>query len=544
MKANDLDLRELLEFSPEGGVIRFGGERALLLDAAALGLLRKELIDTIGLTGARGILTRLGYAHGWRTAEALKTAFPWDDPDEWRAAGGRLHMLQGLVEIEPSPDEGEPGRPFAESTWRNSYEAEQHLLLVGQADEPVCWTQVGFGSGYLSFSQGREFFLVETRCVGKGDAVCHVVGDAREAWGDAIAPHLPFYAKACLDAALEALTASLKKTEQRLRARKARLAHVGGAPEDEEPGGMVARSDAMRQALELVDRAARVDSTVLITGESGVGKERVARRLHERSPRASGPFVAINCGAIPEALVESELFGHAKGSFTGATQDHAGVFEAAGGGTLFLDEVGELPQSAQVKLLRALQEREVRRVGETKSRKVDVRVVSATNRDLQRATQEGTFRQDLLYRLRVIEARLPPLRARREDILPLARTLLVETAERLGLKVGGFTPRAADQLLRYGWPGNVRELENALERALVVMRGDKVDADDLPEEVRQALPDPAVVAPGAVRTLEDVERDYVLAVLDQNGGHRGNTADQLAIGTATLYRKLKQWGRA
>ncbi len=544
MKATDLDLRELLEFAPGGGVIRFGGERALLVDATAMGLLRQELIQTLGLTAARGILTRLGYAHGWRTAEALKQAFPWDDPGEWRDAGSRLHMLHGQVEVEPCPGEGEPGHPYAEALWHRSYEAEQHLLHLGQSDQPVCWTLVGFASGYLSFSEGREVFCVETRCVARGDPVCHVAGNPREAWGEALDAHLPFYGPGCLNEALESLTAALKKTEQRLRARRARLARVGAEPEDEEPGGMVARSEAMRQALELVDRAARVDSTVLITGESGVGKERVARRLHERSPRAAGPFVAINCGAIAETLVESELFGHARGAFTGASQDRAGVFEAASGGTLFLDEVGELPLGSQVKLLRALQEREVRRVGETRARKVDVRVVAATNRDLQRAAAEGTFRQDLLYRLRVIEARLPSLRRRREDVLPLARALLVETAERLGLKVVTFTPQAADQLLRYDWPGNVRELENALERALVVATGERIDLADLPEEVRAALPDPAGVLPGGVRPLAEVERDYVLAVLEKNGGHRGNTAAQLGIGTATLYRKLKQWGKA
>jgi transcriptional regulator with PAS, ATPase and Fis domain len=296
----------------------------------------------------------------------------------------------------------------------------------------------------------------------------------------------------------------------------------------------------MRRVLDLAHRVAKVDSTVLVTGESGTGKEVVARQIHAESSRVARPFVAVNCGAVPEGLLESELFGHARGSFTGATHDRPGLFEAAHGGTLFLDEVGEVPPSMQVKLLRALQEREVRRVGENKSRPVDVRVVAATNRDLAADVVKGHFRQDLYYRLRVIELRLPPLRERKEDILPLARTFLAEVARRVGSKVSAFTPGAANQLLRYGWPGNVRELENAVERAVVLARGARVDEEDLPEEVRAALP--GSYHPGEARSLEEVERDYILAVLRATDGNKARAAAQLKIGTATLFRKLKQYG--
>jgi DNA-binding NtrC family response regulator len=537
----ELDLRELLTFEPKGGLIHFAGQRALVMDAVALGLLRKELISTVGVTAARGILTRLGYAHGWRTAEAMKSSFPWPDEAAWRRAGGRLHTLQGQVLVEPVERKVEDGpAPFAEAQWRESYEAEQHLLHLGQADQPVCWSLTGFASGYMSYCNGKPIYCLETRCVGKGDAVCQIVGKSAEEWGNEKMEALRFYETQCMEGALAQVTEAIKQAEQQLRARRRSLARVGGEAEDS--SGMVARSEEMKRVLGLARRAAKVDSTVLITGESGAGKERIAQLIHEESGRAHKAFVAVNCAAVTESLLESELFGHAKGAFTGATHDRPGLFEAASGGTLFLDEVGEVPSAMQAKLLRVLQEKEVRRVGENQSRKVDVRVVAATNRHLLEEVNAGRFRQDLYYRLRVIELKVPALRERREDILPLARMLLAEATERLGRRVGSFSPEAADQLLRYAWPGNVRELSNAIERAVALCEGSRVERDDLPEEVRAA---PPTFLPGsAPRRLEDMEREYILAVLARNDGNRSRTAEQLDIGLATLYRKLKQYGHA
>jgi transcriptional regulator with PAS, ATPase and Fis domain len=296
---------------------------------------------------------------------------------------------------------------------------------------------------------------------------------------------------------------------------------------------------------------AKVDATVLITGESGVGKERIARFVHDESTRAAGPFIAVNCGAITETLLESELFGHKRGAFTGAVSDRHGLFETANHGTLLLDEIGEVSPRMQVKLLRVLQEREIRRVGESKSRPVNVRVLAATNRDLAHGVADGAFRQDLYYRLKVVELYVPPLRDRRDDILPLARVLLADAAVRMGRKISGLVPRVVDQLLRYEWPGNVRELENApgnvrelenaMERAVALARGSRVDLEDLPEEIRQAFPKPVVVG-GTVQPLKEVEKEYILAVLEQNGGNQTRSAEQLRIGSATLYRKLKKYG--
>jgi DNA-binding NtrC family response regulator len=537
MNLPDLDLRELLQVDPEAGLIHFAGQRAILLDAVALGILRKELIETLGMTGARGVLTRFGYAHGWRTAESIRGLFPQGDAQEWNQVGARLHALKGEVRVEiPSP-ESYAALSIIENVWHDSYEAEQHLLHLGRAEESICWTLCGFASGYLSCCHGKEILCLEDRCQGKGDAVCHVVGRTREDWGEAASEQLSYYHSSCLNEALVLVTAELKRVEQKLLSRRQALRSSTesglGAYGDE------AQSQSMVKALDMARRVAKVDATILITGESGVGKERIARLIHDESPRLGGPFLAVNCGAVPESLLESELFGHAKGAFTGATQDRLGLFEAAQGGTLLLDEIGEIPPPMQVKLLRALQEKEVRRVGENRSRPFNARVLAATNRDLAGEVNAARFRQDLYYRLHVIELKVPALRERREDILALARHFLGEAVARDGRRLNGFSPKAAHQLLRYGWPGNVRELQNAVERAAVMARGSRIDLEDLPDEIAQALPDAYVR--GEIRPLENIERDYILAAVKANNGNKVKAAGQLQIGAATLYRKLAQY---
>ncbi|MBN8611151.1 MAG: sigma-54-dependent Fis family transcriptional regulator [Deltaproteobacteria bacterium] len=541
MRADDLDLKELLEVDADGGVIRFAKQRVLLLDAVAMGLLRNYLIENFGLNAARTVLTRFGFAHGWRMAEALRTEFTWDTDLDWKRAGTRLHALQGLFRIEP----GSSG-PLAKEgvTLVSSYEAEQHLLHFGRSDFPVCWTLCGLTSGYLSRCAGEEIFVLEDRCVGRGDAACHFVGRTREAWGNERQDELRFFEakrlKESLDVSLQRVTETLKTAERKLRERKRALVRV--APDLDDSFGVIRESASMRQLVDLACRVAKVDSTLLITGESGSGKELIARLVHDQSSRASGPFIAVNCGAITETLLESELFGHVRGAFTGATQDRPGLFEAANSGTLLLDEVGEVSPGMQVKLLRALQEREVRRVGENKTRSFDVRVLAATNRDLVEGVASGVFRQDLYYRLKVVELRVPALRDRRDDILPIARVLLAEASLRMKRKITGLSPSTADQLLRYDWPGNVRELANAMEHAVALARTARVELEDLPEEVRHAAPRPTTTTSGGVRALEDVERDYILAALDLNAGNQTQTAAQLGIASATLYRKLKSYG--
>ncbi|MCE9672246.1 sigma-54 dependent transcriptional regulator [Myxococcus stipitatus] len=308
-------------------------------------------------------------------------------------------------------------------------------------------------------------------------------------------------------------------------------------------GSIVGESPAMQQAYALIDRVADLDSTVLITGESGTGKEVAARAVHTRGRRAAGPFVAINCAAMPEALLESELFGHAKGAFTDAKAARTGLFVQAHGGTLFLDEVGELPLTLQPKLLRALQERTVRPVGGDTEVPFDARIVAATNRDLELAVEEGRFREDLYYRLNVIGVELPPLRARGNDVLLLSQRFVEQFAARNNKRVVGLSPAAAQRLLAYGWPGNVRELQNCIERAVALTSFEQLTVDDLPERIRN-YSQPKVVPentdPSELVTLEELERRYIHRVLDTVGGSRTLAARILGVDRKTLYRKLER----
>ncbi len=532
MRARNLRLTDLFDFEPDGGVMTLAGERVLLMDAVAMGVLRATLVKAFGLTGTRSILTRFGYSHGYRLALAMKTAIPWDDDREWRVAGGRLHRLHGMVIFEPVQHSTPGPPPFAEAVWHESYEADQHLLHVGQADECVCWSLVGFASGYLSAAHGRTVYCREETCRGKGDPVCRMVGRFRDDWPAAEQSFFTFFESECLDEALQRLQVDLKRVDRRL-AQKRRDRDA------DEAGGLVVRSEAMKTLVAQARRVAAVDTTVLLLGESGTGKERLSRLIHDASPRQAGPFVALNCAAVPEALLESELFGHARGAFTGATGGRAGLFEAAKGGTIVLDEVAELPLPMQAKLLRVLQEREVRRVGENKTRAIDVRILAATHRDLVAEVKAGRFREDLAFRLRVIELKVPPLRDRAEDILPLARRALLDAAARSRLPEKELSPEAARRLVEHRWPGNVRELLNAMERALVLSTGKRIEPGDLPDEVLR--PRDEAARGGAPRTLADVEREAILSTLALERGSRARTASRLGIGQATLFRKLKQY---
>jgi two-component system response regulator HydG len=326
------------------------------------------------------------------------------------------------------------------------------------------------------------------------------------------------------------------------RALKARLAELAPGV-----GGLVGDAPAFRAVLETLRQAAPTSATVLLVGESGTGKELAARLVHDLSPRAAGPFVPIHCAAIPESLLESELFGHEKGAFTGASARKEGRFERAHGGTLLLDEVAEMSPAVQVKLLRFLQDAVLERVGGTEPLRVDVRIVAATNKDLAAEVKAGRFREDLFYRLDVVPVRLPPLRERREDVLALASLFLRRVAEGLPKRVGGFTPAAAAALERYAWPGNVRELQHAVERAVILGHGELLDVADLPEAVRAAATNAepaAALAPGAAiviplgTPMDEVERTVIRRTLEQTRGDKNLAAQILGIAARTIYRKL------
>jgi DNA-binding NtrC family response regulator len=304
----------------------------------------------------------------------------------------------------------------------------------------------------------------------------------------------------------------------------------------------IGRSKPFLDVVRLAEQVAPTDSTVLILGESGTGKEIVARYIHERSARHGGPFLSLNCGALPESLLESELFGHVKGSFTGAVRDKVGLFAAARGGTFFLDEIAELTPATQVKLLRVLQEREALPVGATEPVPVDVRVIAATNRDLEDEIRRGAFRSDLYYRLNVISLRLPPLRERIDDIPVLTEHFLKQLAEQRGQPARRVDPSALEVIKAYDWPGNVRELENALEHAVTLSQGETIVASALPEQITSPRVRPLVHerAPGNP-TLDAIERAYILWVLQAEGGNKTRAAEVLGIDPSTLYRKLARY---
>jgi two-component system response regulator AtoC len=338
---------------------------------------------------------------------------------------------------------------------------------------------------------------------------------------------------------------ALKKAEERETLRRENRALKEAARESRRFGAMIGESEPMRAVFRMIDKVAPYDTTVLIHGESGTGKELVARALHERGSRKDRTFVALNCGAIPESLLESELFGHKRGAFTDASSDKRGLFEEADKGTLFLDEIGELPLALQVKLLRALQEGTIRRLGETKDLKVDVRVVAATVRDLEHEVKEGRFREDLFYRLNVLVLAVPPLRDRREDITLLTESFIELRNRRLGTRIRGLDARAMRELLAYDWPGNVRELENSIERAMVLAEGDVLTVDDLPERIRDR---PVSIAAGLStdelsikKTTRFVEETLIRRALEKTNGNRTAAARLLEISHRALLYKIKDY---
>lgn len=554
------DLSECLFFSPGDGRIWLQDQRMLLVHSEALGGLRRELIETIGIDKARGLLTRMGYLSGARDAKLVRRQWPDAEPPVAAIAGARLHALEGQVKVEVVrlSYDAATGEYQGEFLWHNSSEDDEHIAAYGVGGSPACWTQTGYATGYVSTLFGRLILFREVACRSSGDAQCRVIGRSVDLWED------PQEDLRYLQLGDEAVTAEPAAAALDNWAKL-------GAMSGQDPT-LVGASSAFNAAFHMVRRVAPTPATVLFTGESGVGKEMFARSLHRSSDRASSPFVAINCAAIPDTLIESELFGVERGAFTGAGASRPGRFERADGGTLFLDEIGTLSLVAQGKLLRALQEGEIERVGGTKTLRVNVRVVAATNEQLRDAVRQGRFREDLFYRLNVFPIHLPPLRERRDDIPLLMQHFLDYYRERYQRDVRGFSQRAVKMLFNYGFPGNIRELQNLIERAVIMVNdGELIDVHQLfrggedlgvtvlslsssavendsgarlvdgPERNSQQTPvSAAPLVPG--QTLEEAEQQWIAAALRRSGGNIAVAARQLGITRATLLYRAKRHG--
>ena len=449
-----LEIASKLHFAPSDGEIWLGQQRMLLLHSAAVASLRRELIETVGSEKARGLLSRMGYQSGARDADMVRREYSDRSDFDAFTIGPQHHSLEGFMAVETVIQEVdlETGHFYGEYIWHNSAEAEEHLRAHGKSNAPVCWLQQGYSNGYLTRFLGRQMLVREVECKAMGHPNCRIVGKAINQWDD---PEQDLRY-------LQAQTFVLSPLKNRFQAKPKSPDDIGSMTD------LVGISSGFNTVCHMIERVARTRATVLFLGESGVGKEQFARTLHNISERTSQPFVAINCAAIPEQLIESELFGVEKGAFSGASHSRPGRFERADGGTLFLDEIGTLSLVAQGKLLRALQVGEIERVGDTRVRKVDLRIVAATNEDLRKLVGAGKFREDLFYRLNVFPVQIPPLRDRKEDILLLVEHFTNRFTALHHRKTTGYTERAVEALMRYAWPGNIRELENLIERGVIL----------------------------------------------------------------------------
>ncbi|MFC2995951.1 sigma 54-interacting transcriptional regulator [Acinetobacter sichuanensis] len=447
------EIASKLKFSFDTGEIWLDEERMILLHSSSFIELYKELINTLGSQRARGVLTRIGYASGLRDAEIIKARYK-NLPDlEMLHKGTLLHSLEGMVLVELKEVEIDinAGKYYVDAIWKNSIESQIHSNIFNHTGVPTSWIETGYATGFVSGITGKFILHKDVEHTLEGT---RFIGKPLEEWENT-EEYLELYNP-------DSIVEKILDLQEELDQLKASIPLTL-------PFDIIGQSKTFKEAWMLAEKASKSPVTVLLLGETGVGKEVFARQLHQTSLRSNNAFVAVNCGALPDDLIESELFGVEKGAYTGAHISRIGRFERAEGGTIFLDEIGELSSSAQTRLLRVLQNGELDRLGDTQTRKIDVRVIAATNVNLLEAVEKGTFRRDLYFRLNVFPIVIPPLRERKEDIYSLAQLFIEKFSQREGKKIKGLTDKAYKQLNTYDWPGNIRELENAMERAIILV---------------------------------------------------------------------------
>ncbi|TBR15138.1 MAG: AAA family ATPase [Rugosibacter sp.] len=462
-----------LLFAPEHGHITFDNKRVALIHTSLFGRLTGELVNVLGIEKAGTLLTEIGYYEGAKY-ENFAPAITYSSGCDRLAVGLNLHAISGMASVETITLTAEPGRGkfYAELLLKDSFEAKAYRDYHGMSSKPVCWIQVGHLSAFASKMLNRSILFKEMECQAMGHAACRVVGRPMNEWGNKDDPHFRVESIPVANA-FEKLVADKNVSGKNI---------VGGSPE-------------LDAVLQMLRKVAPTDATVLLMGETGVGKELFAREIHSLSSRRSAPFVAVNCGALSKQLLEAEMFGVERGAYTGATDSRPGRFERANHGTLFLDEIATLDLESQVKLLRALQEGEVERVGDTRVRKVDVRVIAATNVDLRGEVEAGRFRDDLYFRLSGFPLRIPPLRKRRDDIPLLVNYFLPRIASSFRKKVRGLTDRAIYALMEQPLPGNVRELQHWLERGVILAEEDDwIDLEHVFPTEEELMPVPRLAS--------------------------------------------------
>ncbi len=538
MRAEDLKHAKLFEIDPKTGFPLLESNRVFIIGQTGLARMRSDLLNSLNRERMAAIHFRYSYETGISLALVIREHHGLDSPEEYMRACGVFMTMAGAANIDFHDIQfnSEGHLVQCKGVWRHSIEAELARADGEKRTDSSCTILEGMMSGYASAMFGSEFLFREMTCQGRGDDVCSFEGRQLADWGPDIEDH---HKKTILNnleeevtrlqAALTAAREKMEKQASEIRDLKERIS-VRNEP------GIVSRSDAFARILTMASKVAQTRSTVLLQGESGTGKEVIARFIHDHSESACEPFLAINCAALPAHLLESELFGHKKGAFTGAEYDKRGLFLQAGKGTLLLDEIGEMPLELQAKLLRAIQHKEVRPVGGLHDVPVQARIIAAANRDLKTMVAEGRFREDLFFRLSVFPMTVPPLRERREDILPLARHFL----SRLKPDHPGFSSRAVRLLEIYPWPGNVRELENWVEYAIILAPDERIGPEHLPFPPDRTRSDLLSSLAADMPTCKELEKRYIDHVLRQTGMNKSEAARILGIGVSTLWRKEKE----